>query len=297
MPTGTTAPFSAMSGVETNAMSLLCAGVAPPAPSSSRPSIASSKAALFHALRASASPGSSQPAAATSASSVSAAALLQHLPALLSIDLLHVHFTSLLVSSPRAAALIACTCGWPTGHFAPRGSSAAAPAASASRQRLRAASARCPMRRRRPARTFAARRAAASGVAVIARARLRGTPGPTTPRVDAVAGHAAGARARAPSRRPRPSVAAAATACVERPRICVGEVAVRVPRVVGHLRRTSRLSPRSRCMHATLCVSGLPSRRIIPCAVVKPSRLGILQRRRATSRSSDGVGAAGCRSG
>ena len=70
MPIGTTAPFSAMSGVDTNAMSLLCVGADPPSAFSVSSSVFASKAALFHSA-ASASPGRSHPAAATSESSVS----------------------------------------------------------------------------------------------------------------------------------------------------------------------------------------------------------------------------------
>ena len=69
MPIGTTAPFSAMSGVDTNAMSLLCAGGPPPSAFIVSSSVFASKALLFHAC-ACALPGTSQPAAASSASSV-----------------------------------------------------------------------------------------------------------------------------------------------------------------------------------------------------------------------------------
>ena len=55
-PIGTTAPFSAMSGVETNAMSLLCAGAPPPSAFIVSSIVLVSNAALFHACAA-ASPG------------------------------------------------------------------------------------------------------------------------------------------------------------------------------------------------------------------------------------------------
>src|SRR6185369_12929711 len=69
-PTGTTAPFSAMSGVWKNVMSLLCAGAAPPSALSVSSIVFVSNAALFHASAANASPGRSHPAAATNVSSV-----------------------------------------------------------------------------------------------------------------------------------------------------------------------------------------------------------------------------------
>ena len=66
---GTTAPFSAMSGVATNAMSLLCAGAPAPKALMASSSDLASNAPLFHACAA-ASPGFSQPAAPSSARSV-----------------------------------------------------------------------------------------------------------------------------------------------------------------------------------------------------------------------------------
>jgi hypothetical protein len=66
MPIGTTAPFSAISGVDTNAMSLLCAEEAAPKPFSASSSDFASNAPLFHACAA-ASPGFNQPAAISSA--------------------------------------------------------------------------------------------------------------------------------------------------------------------------------------------------------------------------------------
>ena len=68
-PIGTTAPFSAMSGVCTNAMSLLCAGAPPPSAFMTSSSVFASNAFLFHAC-ASASPGCRNPAAASSVNSV-----------------------------------------------------------------------------------------------------------------------------------------------------------------------------------------------------------------------------------
>ena len=69
-PIGTTAPFSAMSGVWKNTMSLLCAGAPPPIAFIVSSIVFASNAALFQASAASASPGFSHPAAATSVSSV-----------------------------------------------------------------------------------------------------------------------------------------------------------------------------------------------------------------------------------
>jgi hypothetical protein len=81
-PTGTTAPFSAMSGVDTNAMSLLCAGALPPSAFIVSSSECVSNAALFHAAPcASASPGLSQPAAGDERQQARASARLQHFPA------------------------------------------------------------------------------------------------------------------------------------------------------------------------------------------------------------------------
>src|SRR6185369_1579652 len=69
IPTGTTAPFSAMSGVWKNTMSLLWTGSPPPSAFIVSAMLLVSNAALFQDC-ALASPGLSQPAAATSASSV-----------------------------------------------------------------------------------------------------------------------------------------------------------------------------------------------------------------------------------
>ena len=67
---GTIAPFSAMSGAATNAMSLLRTGVIQPSALTVSSSVLPSNAALFHA--AAAASGGSQPAAASSVSSVAA---------------------------------------------------------------------------------------------------------------------------------------------------------------------------------------------------------------------------------
>ena len=80
-PTGTTAPFSAMSGVEKNTMSLLCAGALPPSAFSVSSIDCVSNAPLFQSSAA-ASPGFNHPAAATSVTSVQAPAGFQRLPAL-----------------------------------------------------------------------------------------------------------------------------------------------------------------------------------------------------------------------
>ena len=80
MPIGTTAPFSAMSGVEKNAMSLLGAGAPPPSAFIVSSIDFVSNAALFQSSAA-ASPGVSQPAAASSVSSVTPPPGLQCLPA------------------------------------------------------------------------------------------------------------------------------------------------------------------------------------------------------------------------
>src|SRR5687767_5417830 len=68
-PIGTTAPFSAMSGVEKNTTSLVCAGVPPAIDLYASSIVFDSNAALFQSA-ANASPGFSQPAAASNVSSV-----------------------------------------------------------------------------------------------------------------------------------------------------------------------------------------------------------------------------------
>src|SRR5690349_15630689 len=72
MPTGTTAPFSAMSGVEKNVMSLLGSGALPPSAFIVSSSECVSNALLFHASAAAAFVGRAQPAAATSVANDSA---------------------------------------------------------------------------------------------------------------------------------------------------------------------------------------------------------------------------------
>ena len=79
-PIGTTAPFSAMSGVETNAMSLLCAGALPPSAFIVSSIVLVSNAALFQSACARVA-GLSQPAAPSEREQREPAARLQHFPA------------------------------------------------------------------------------------------------------------------------------------------------------------------------------------------------------------------------